>query len=123
MQISSPVHHVTHFEHFTYVVYITTDEQNVHKTNAHVPNENIRQFAKPFPSCVQNTQHNRENFTSSPNPFRRAYMYAANKNIRQLAYVCKPIIVKAYQYIWQFNGDLSISKFLIFMLDRVGYGD
>ena len=35
-----------------YVVYITTDEQNVHKTNVHVANENIRQFAKPVPSSL-----------------------------------------------------------------------
>ena len=42
-----------------HVVYITTHEQNVHKTNAHVANKNIRQFAKPYPSRVQNTQHKR----------------------------------------------------------------
>ena len=29
-----------------YVVYITTDEHNVHASNAHEASENIRQFAK-----------------------------------------------------------------------------
>ena len=44
------------FEHFTYVVYITIDERNVQKTNAHLANENIRQFAKPK---TQSSQHKR----------------------------------------------------------------
>ena len=54
-----------------YAVYITTDKQNVHKTNAHVAKKTL---------------------TSSPNPFCRAFQvhntsaYAANENIGQLAY-------------------------------------
>ena len=129
MQNGLPVRHATCFEHFTYVVYITTDEQNVHKTNAHVANENIRQFAKPFLSRVQSTQHKRVCGEQKHSPIRQtlsintilAHMQRAKTFVN--CFVWKPIIVKAYQYFDNLVVILSILRFQIFMLVRVRYGE
>ena len=108
MQKHLPVGHSTRFEHFTYVVYITTDEQNVHNTNAYVVNEIIHQFGKPIPPRI---------------PYTTLRVCGERKH-SPIHFVCKRIIVKAYdQYFHHLMVILSILRFQMFMLDRVPYGN